>query len=128
MLRPVTPGPAVVACNSCRRDGVPGGGQALVAALRRVRERDPAYAGIAVQEMGCLFACGAACTVHIRAPGRIGYVLGHFEPGDAAAAAILDYAVAHAASEDGQVPYRQWPEGVKGHFLTRMPPEGFVVG
>jgi hypothetical protein len=25
------------------------------------------------------------------------------------------------------VPYKQWPQGVKGHFLTRTPPEGYVV-
>ncbi len=38
------------------------------------------------------------------------------------AQAIVDYARLHAASDSGQVPYRQWPEGVKGHFVTRHPP------
>ncbi|MDR7157252.1 putative metal-binding protein, partial [Sphingobium xenophagum] len=41
--------------------------------------------------------------------------------------AILDYAVGYAQSEDGQVPYAQWPDGVKGHFITRAPPVGFVA-
>lgn len=127
-------GPAVVACNSCRYsadarsddDGVSGGAR-MVEALRAVHASDPAYAGIAIQEMPCLFACDQYCTVHLRAPGRIGYVMGRFTPDAAAARAILDYAVAHAASAAGQVPYRDWPEGVKGHFITRMPPAGFVV-
>ena len=44
-----------------------------------------------------------------------------------AARAILDYAAHYAASDTGQVAYRDWPAGVKGHFLTRTPPEGFVV-
>lgn len=134
MLKPVADGPAVVACNSCRHsaearndaDGVAGGAR-LVAALHAAKASDPAYAGVAVQEMPCLFACDQFCTVHLRAPGKIGYVLGRFTPDAAAARAILDYAVAHAASAEGQVAYRDWPEGVKGHFITRMPPVGFVV-
>lgn len=134
MLVPVSDGPAVVACNSCRHsatarsddDGLTGGAR-LVSALREVQAGDPAYAGIAVQEMPCLFACERFCTVHLRAPGKIGYVLGSFTPDETAARAILDYARAYAQSAEGQVPYRDWPEGVKGHFITRMPPAGFVV-
>lgn len=133
-LKPVAPGPAVVACNTCRRaadfrtdaDGVTGGA-ALVAALRHVQAEDPGYGVVDVQEMPCLFACQDFCTVHLRAPGKIGYVLGRFEPDEASARAILDYAVRYAVSEIGQVPYRDWPEGVKGHFITRTPPEGYVA-
>jgi predicted metal-binding protein len=127
MLTKAASGPSVVACNTCRRAGVPGGGALLVAALRDVQASDPAYAAVAVEEMPCLFACSSSCTIHLRAPGKVGYVLGHFEPGEDAARAILDYAAAYAASEEGKVPYRSWPEGVKGHFLVRTPPEGFVV-
>ncbi|WP_242096611.1 MULTISPECIES: DUF1636 domain-containing protein [unclassified Sphingomonas] len=130
MLIPVEDGPAIVACSTCRSgdDATgPRGGTRLVAALRAVKASDPAYAGVAVQAMPCLFACQDSCTVHLRAPGKIGYVLGRFTPDEAAARAILDHAVLHAASDDGQVPYKSWPEGVKGHFLTRTPPAGFVV-
>ena len=133
-LKPVTQGPAVVACSSCRhsreaQEGPDGrrGGALLAEALRRVKASDPAYDDIAVHDMPCLFACIDHCTVHIRAPGKISYVLGRFEPGEDAARAILDYARAHAASEIGQVPFREWPQGVKGHFITRQPPDGFIV-
>ena len=95
--------------------------------LRAVRATDPRYAGIAIEEMPCLFACAEHCTVHLRAPGKLGYVLGRFEPDHEAARAILDYALAHAESAEGSVPYRCWPEGVKGHFIVRTPPEGMVV-
>ena len=85
MLTPVDPGPAVVACSSCRRpgsraSGEPRDGARLVAALDRVQASDPAYRDIAIQSMPCLFACGDGCTVHLRAPGKMGYVLGRFEP------------------------------------------------
>ena len=134
MLKPVADGPAVVACNTCRysgearenEDGLRGGA-ALVRALRAAKDADPRYAGVAVQEMPCLFACQEFCAVHLRAPDKVGYVLGRFVAGEEAARAILDYAVAYAASEMGQVPFREWPQGVKGHFITRTPPAGFVV-
>ena len=98
-----------------------------MAALRQVQESDARYAGVAVQEMPCLFACTDFCTIHLRAPGKVGYVLGRFTPDEDAATAILDYAVHYAASEHGRVPFKQWPQGVKGHFITRTPPQGFVA-
>jgi predicted metal-binding protein len=134
ILSPVTTGASVVACNTCRfsaeaRDDAQGarGGARLVAALHEVQRSDPRYAGVAVHEMPCLFACSDHCTVHIRAPGKVGYVLGRFTPDVEAAQAILDYAVAHSASEEGRVPFREWPQGVKGHFIVRVPPPGFVA-
>lgn len=133
-LRPVADAPAVVACSSCRfaaaeREDPQGrrGGTLLVEALRSAKAQDPAYDGVDVEEMPCLFACGEHCTVHLRAPGKVGYVLGRFTPDAEAARAILDYAALYADSQSGQVPFRQWPAGVKGHFIVRTPPPGFVV-
>jgi predicted metal-binding protein len=131
LLREAGAGPAVVVCNTCRvsadeREDADGarGGALLAAALREIAEDS----GVAIQEMPCLFNCAQHCSIHLRAPGKIGYVLGRFEPTAEAARAILDYAVAYAASDEGVVPYRQWPEGVKGHFIVRVPPAGRLVG
>src|SRR3546814_2424741 len=87
MLKRVEDGPAVVACSTCRHSskakedaaGVRGGAR-MVEALRAVKESDPRYASIAVQEMSCLFACSDHCTAHLRAPDQIGYVMGRFAP------------------------------------------------
>lgn len=134
MLERVKDGPAIVACNTCRHSkdsrtdgqGVRGGAR-MVEALRAAKASDPRYDGIEVQEMPCLFACSDFCTVHLRAEGKVGYVLGRFTPDADAARALLDYAVHYAASEHGRVPFADWPQGVKGHFITRTPPAGFVV-
>lgn len=123
----------IVVCNTCRHsadaredaDGVRGGAR-LAVTLRRMLGSGADH-GLEVQEMPCLFACQDFCTIHLRGPGKVGYVLGRFEPTDEAARAILDYARAYAASDWGQVPFREWPEGVKGHFITRTPPPGYVV-
>jgi predicted metal-binding protein len=58
----------------------------------------------------------------VQAAGKIGYTIGRFTADADAAEAIAAYASLHAASETGQVPYRQWPEGIKGHFVTRHLP------
>lgn len=131
VLRDAADATAIVVCNTCRvsaeeretPDGVRGGAL-LASALREAA----AGSGVAIQEMPCLFNCAQHCSVHLRAPGKIGYVLGRFEPTAEAAEAILAYAQAYAASEEGVVPYRQWPEGVKGHFIVRVPPAGKLVG
>lgn len=134
MLREVGPGASVVVCSTCRLsadiredEGGRRGGALLADALRKVQASEPRYADVAVQAMPCLFACDAHCTVHVRAPGKIGYVMGRFVPDENSARAILDYAVKHGESAQGQVRYADWPQGVKGHFLVRVPPEGFVA-
>ncbi|MCT2401426.1 DUF1636 domain-containing protein [Novosphingobium mangrovi (ex Huang et al. 2023)] len=133
MLRAVEAGAAVVVCSTCRlsaaareNEGGQRGGALLAEALRAVQADAPDLAGVAVQEMPCLFACKRHCVIHIRAPGKVGYVLGDFAPDRDAARAILEYAAHHAASEEGVVRYADWPEGVKGHFITRTPPEGYL--
>ena len=68
--------------------------------------------------MGCTHGCNVA----IQAQGKLAYTLGRFSPDADSAGAIVDYARLHADSDTGQVPFRQWPQGVKGHFVTRHPP------
>lgn len=134
MLTPVAPGPAVIVCSSCRGSETANGegegeraGARLAHILRAAQAADSRYAALAVQDMPCFFACSDGCAVHLRAPGKISYVLGRFGADQEAAAAILDYALQYASSVDGLVPYRDWPDGVKGHFLTRSPPEGYLA-
>lgn len=70
----------------------------------------------------CLMACQRHCTAVLRAPGKITYVLGGFAPEPDAAEALLDYAERYGRSETGQVPFREWPAGIKGKFIARIPP------
>lgn len=69
----------------------------------------------------CLWACAHSCAILIRSLGRAGYLAGRFEPSAEAAAAILDWARAYGESPDGRVPYGLWPDGIKGHFIARIP-------
>lgn len=135
LLQPAAEGASLVVCNTCRfsaeaqadGEGVRGGAR-LFQALQAAKASDARLADLAVEQMPCLFNCTQHCSVHLRAPGKMGYVLGRFEPTAEAAQALLDYAAAYLASAEGVVPYGQWPEGVKGHFIVRIPPPGRVVG
>lgn len=108
-------------CDTCKREGwqpeSPTHG-ALLAEL--VESRDPGP--VRVRRHSCLMGCAHGCNVAVQAAGKICYTIGRFEPTEAAAQAILDWARLHAESESGQVPYRLWPEPVKGHFISRHPP------
>ncbi len=128
VLRKTEDRASIVVCNTCRfsnaaREDSQGrrGGALLAEELKRL-------AGDAVvEEMACLFGCARHCAVHLRAPGKIGYVLGDFRPGEGSAQAILDFFRLYRMSAFGAVPYSQWPEGIKGHFIVRFPPPGYSV-
>ncbi len=83
-----------------------------------------ADASIDVRRQSCLMGCERHCNTAIAAPGKLTYVLGQFDPTADAAAAVVEYAALHAKSETGQVPFKQWPQGVKGHFVARVPAVG----
>ena len=79
---------------------------------------------VRVQRQACLMGCDRHCNTAITAPGKLTYVLGMFTPTQASAEAVVEYAHHHAASETGRVPFKQWPQGVKGHFVARIPALG----
>lgn len=95
-------------------------GEQLFAALTSAQgEKGSA---ISLSTIKCLWSCTRSCSVHLRAPARVGYVLGDLEPSSEHAHALLDYAALYSESTDGSVPFRKWPPAVKGHFVCRVPP------
>lgn len=80
------------------------------------------FSNLATRRMSCLMGCARACNVTVQGENKLNYTLGSFEATAEAAAGIVDYARAHAESENGRVPFREWPPEVKGHFVTRHPP------
>ena len=74
-----------------------------------------------LQRYSCLMACKRHCVVQLRAQGKLGYVIGDFAPDAEAIETLLDYSRKYVQSASGQVPYRDWPEAIKGKFLARIP-------
>ena len=114
--------PDLFVCTTCRGpDRTTGVGAALASEVAALAA-DPAYAGVAVSPVECLWSCDRGASAQLRDAGKTGYVMGGLSDGDARA--LLDFALAHAATTDGVVPYDAWPKGILGHFLARTPPPG----
>ena len=114
----------ITICDTCKRDNWesethsrPHGEDMAELVEKHAKGRD-----VKTRRVSCLMGCKQGCNVAIQARGKLAYTLGNFIPDDAAAKAIIEYAEKHAQSDTGQVPFRDWPQGVKGHFITRHPP------
>jgi predicted metal-binding protein len=114
----------ITVCDTCKReDWVARGldqtdGERLAALVEAAAEGG----AVRVRRTSCLMGCDHSCNIAIQAQGKLAYTLGRFEPSAEAAQGIVAYAESHAASTTGQVPYREWPQSVKGHFITRHQP------
>jgi predicted metal-binding protein len=114
----------ITICDTCKRPGweETGAEQTDGAALADLIEAMAAdRPGVRTRRFSCLMGCKSGCNVTIQARNKICYTIGDFLPDTAAAEGIVGYAALHAESATGQVPYRKWPEAVKGHFVSRHP-------
>ncbi|GFE65012.1 DUF1636 family protein [Litoreibacter roseus] len=115
----------ITVCDTCKRDGWDAetagqtDGEVFADLIEKASEGRKA---IAVRRHSCLMGCNRACNIAIQSKGKLAYTLGEFDPTPEAAEAVVEYASLHAEMETGVVPYRQWPQPIKGHFVTRHPP------
>jgi predicted metal-binding protein len=113
----------ITICDTCKREGWDEtthktDGELLADLIEAATIDTP----VKTRRFSCLMGCDRACNVTIQAKGKLNYTLGQFTPTPEVAEAIVAYAALHAASTSGQVPYREWPQAIKGHFTTRHPP------
>ncbi len=114
----------ITICDTCKRDdwaerGVERTDGDMLADLVETAAND---SDVRVRRTSCLMGCSHGCNVAVQGAGKLAYTLGRFTPDSDAAQAIVDYAQMHSDSDTGRVPFREWPLGVKGHFVTRHPP------
>ena len=117
---------SIVMCTTCRftpdsKTGPDGqtGGETLIAHMREaIAARGMA---LPIQTQSCLWNCKRHCSVILRDDDRFTYITGDHEPSRAQAEAILDWFAAHGQTETGEVPFRQWPDRMRGHFIARLP-------
>ena len=119
---------SLVICSTCKfsteskfaPDGRTGG-EILIAAMNDVLA-EQGRSDVQVQAQSCLWNCTRPCSVVMRDDERFSYVTGGNEPSKAQAEAILQWFDAHGQTETGEVPFKQWPKAMRGHFIARMPP------
>ncbi|MEM9388456.1 MAG: DUF1636 domain-containing protein [Pseudomonadota bacterium] len=80
-----------------------------------------ALASLEVRAFRCLMACKRSCTAQFRGAGKIGYTVGDMQPDQASVETLLAYGFRYQASPTGEVPFKQWPSGIRGRFVARFP-------
>ena len=116
----------IVMCSTCRyspeqKTGPDGrtGGETLIGHMRdaiAAREAD-----VGVQTQACLWNCKRHCSVVLRDDQRFTYFTGDHVPERSQAEAILAWFDLHGATLTGEVPFREWPHAMRGHFIARIP-------
>ena len=117
-------GVELVACFTCGGADRDGAGRTRGERLLEQLHASAAAHGdsdITVSSVRCLWLCKRSCAVHIRSPGRVGYMLAELDENETTARALLDYAAMYGESPDGAVPFKQWPQPLRGHFVCRIP-------
>lgn len=117
---------SILLCTTCRHSpaeklGPDGrtGGEALIAHMREaIAERGLT---LDVETQACLWNCKRHCSVFLRDDARFSYFTGDHAPTRAQAEAILDWFALHGETETGEVPFRAWPDAMRGHFISRIP-------
>jgi predicted metal-binding protein len=115
----------ITICDTCKRTGWEETGMQKTDGEALAEMVEIAATGkddVKTRRVSCTMGCDRACNITVQANDKINYSLGTFEATTNDAVAIVEYAAKHAASENGQVPYREWPQGVKGHFVSRHQP------
>jgi len=118
----------MVFCTTCRYSAAEKtapdgrtGGETLIAHMRDVL-REKSRTDVAIETQACLWNCTRHCSAILRDDRRFSYVTGGHAPERAQAEAILAWFDLHGASATGDVPFRTWPERMRGHFIARVPP------
>ncbi len=115
----------IIVCQTCKmtsdeklNENGKAGGEVLTDHLEAVLAgRDD----VTIQKQDCLWACSEHCNVVLSDNERFSYLAGRFEPKREAAEAIVEWFDKHGQSKTGQVPFKQWPDEMRGHFIARLP-------
>jgi predicted metal-binding protein len=75
-----------------------------------------------IETQACLWNCTRHCSVVLRDSERFSYVTGGHEPSREQARAIIAWYDLHGQTPGGEVPFKSWPDRMRGHFIARIPP------
>ncbi len=95
------------------------GGEILIGHMREALAERP---DVTLETQICMWNCARPCSVVMQDEERYSYITGGNAPTREQADAILTWFDAHGATETGEVPFKLWPQAMRGHFIARIPP------
>jgi predicted metal-binding protein len=119
---------SIVFCTTCRYsadaklgpDGRTGGETLIAHASEALGDR----ADVTIETQACLWNCKRHCSVYFRDDERFSYFTGDHAPTREQADALIAWFDQHGRAETGEVPFREWPDAMRGHFIARVPKAG----
>jgi len=103
------------------KEGKRGGAQLYDNLLKKI-EKWSLKDEFAVEPTRCMGACGTACVVAFRAPGKISWVFGNLNP-RFSVRSLLEFAEKYHADPEGKVPYAERPPEMAAGLVARLYPE-----
>ncbi len=118
----------LIICTTCRPADNPRDQRAAGDILLEVVQAEqafgdrPEWAAVQVRGVACTAGCNRACTVAFQAIGKHSYQFGDLRPAEDTARALLDCAVLHQHSPDGNLARDARPVLLRNGILCRLPP------
>jgi predicted metal-binding protein len=118
----------LIICTTCRTVDTPrdqrAAGEILHEAVQSAQAfgDQPEWAKVQLRAMACLSGCSRSCTAAYQAAGKHSYLFGDLAATDEVARQLLDCAVLHQQSVDGNLPRDQRPAALVPGMIARLPP------
>lgn len=118
----------LIICTTCRTADTPrdqrAAGDILLEAVQAAYAfgDQPEWAQVKVRAMACLSGCSRSCTAAYQAAGKHSYLFGDLAPTDEVARQLLDCAVLHHQTADGNLPRDKRPAALVPGMIARLPP------
>jgi len=114
--------PTLLVCQSCNdaahKRMKPSQGVQLLEQLNALQPQD---SPITIQPVDCLWMCNRACVVAISAAHQPTYLFTDLPPTQSAEA-LLHFGKHYHDSNDGDVPWKQFPEVLQSGSIAKIPP------
>ena len=123
----VNPMTELLICTTCRPADNPRAHRAAGDVLLEAVQAEQAFGGpewatVRVRGVTCMAGCSRACTVAFQAAGKYSYQFGDLTPSEALARQLLECAVLHHRTPEGNLARDARPPLLRSGILCRLPP------
>lgn len=117
-------------CQSCRvnhdhKTDRPAEGKQLFDHIQTLQQEEADRTDVDIQPVRCLWTCDHPCAIALSSTHKSTYLVANIATTEATtpaiAAAILQLTQRYLASEDGNLPWKQFPEALQTNLVAQIP-------